>query len=191
MSAQMKRIVTPKRLPPGRHSSSVMDHTTPKRTAAKRTDEDKKNPFTYGYHRMATTRAENIPPPTFGDEGSQKASRRARTESAKQGAAHHRRVGVGASIHHWVSGDKIGGLLCDIGTGATPHDNLDLIHVQVLEISTQDRVSAVCIIKIKPRTDTSQHTTMMQILRNRDIYVGPGSKMGHIITFPASWVNEN
>lgn len=136
MSEQMKRIVTPKRLPPGRHSSSVMDHTTPKRTAAKRTDGDnnkKKQPR----HRWLPSHLTNIPPPTFGDEGSQKASRRARTESAKQGAAHHRRVGVGASIHHWVSGDKIGGLLCDVGTGATPHDNLDLIHVQVLEISRQ------------------------------------------------------
>lgn len=40
MSAQMKRIVMPNRLPPGRHSSSVMDHTTPKSTAAKRTGED-------------------------------------------------------------------------------------------------------------------------------------------------------
>lgn len=39
-SAQMKRVVTPKRLPPGRHSFSVMDHTAPKRTATKRTEED-------------------------------------------------------------------------------------------------------------------------------------------------------
>lgn len=36
MRAQMKRLVTPKRLPPGRHSFSVMDHTAPKSTAAKR-----------------------------------------------------------------------------------------------------------------------------------------------------------
>lgn len=40
MSEQMKRIVMPNRLPPGRHSSSVIDHTTPKSTAAKRTGED-------------------------------------------------------------------------------------------------------------------------------------------------------
>lgn len=36
MRAQMKRLVMPKRLPPGRHSSSVIDHTAPKSTAAKR-----------------------------------------------------------------------------------------------------------------------------------------------------------
>lgn len=36
MRAQMKRLVTPKRFPPGRHSFSVMDHTAPKSTAAKR-----------------------------------------------------------------------------------------------------------------------------------------------------------
>lgn len=96
----------------------------------------------------ASTRtwAENIPSLTFGDERSQEASRRTRTESAKQGAAHHWRVGVGASIHHWVSGDKIGGLLCDIGTGAAPHYNLDLIHIQVLEISGQEQVVEVFVI---------------------------------------------
>lgn len=37
MRAQMKMLVMPKRLPPGRHSFSVMDHTAPKSTAAKRT----------------------------------------------------------------------------------------------------------------------------------------------------------
>ena len=40
ISAQMKRTVMPNRFPPGRHSSSVTDQTTPKSTAARRTGED-------------------------------------------------------------------------------------------------------------------------------------------------------
>lgn len=47
MSAQMKRIVMPNRLPPGRHSSSVIDHTTPKSTAAKRTGRDRRQTLHY------------------------------------------------------------------------------------------------------------------------------------------------
>lgn len=86
------------------------------------------------------TPPENAPPLTFGDQRSQEASRGTRTEPAKQGAAHHRRVGVGAGVHHRVSGNEIGGLLCDIGTGAAPHYDLDLIHVQVLEISRREQV---------------------------------------------------
>lgn len=144
MSAQMKSVVTPKRLPPGRHSSSVMDHTTPKRTAAKRTEEDAKHQAADESNTPETrTGTGNVPPLTFGDERSQEASGRTRTEPAQQGAAHHRRVGVGASIHHWVSGKKIGGLLCDIGTGAAPHDNLDLIHIQVLEIRRREQAFEV------------------------------------------------
>lgn len=147
MSAQMKRVVTPKRLPPGRHSFSVMDHTAPKRTATKRTEEDTNIRLLMDpTHRRLEPELKNIPSLTFGDERSQEASRRTRTESAKQGAAHHWWVGVGASIHHWVSGDKIGGLLCDIGTGAAPHYNLDLIHIQVLEISGQEKVFEVFVI---------------------------------------------
>lgn len=82
---------------------------------------------------------------TFGDEGSQEAPRRTRTEPAKQGTAHHRRVGVGAGVHHWVSGDEIGGLLRDIRTGAAAHYNLDLIHIQVLEINKNSSLTFIML----------------------------------------------
>lgn len=127
----MKRVVTPNRFPPGRHSSSVMDHTTPKRTAAKRTEQDRKRQV-LGLRAGAG----NIPTLTFGDQRSQEASGRARAKSAEQRAAHHRRVGVGAGVHHGVTGKEIGGLLRDVGTGAATHHHLDLIHIQVLETST-------------------------------------------------------
>lgn len=143
----MKSVVTPKRLPPGRHSSSVMDHTAPKRTAVKRTEEDANiRPLMNPTHLRPEPELDTTPPLTFGDERSQEASRRTWTEPAQQGAAHHRWVGVGASIHHWVSGNKIGGLLCDIGTGAAPHHNLDLIHIQLLKISRREQVFDLFII---------------------------------------------
>lgn len=55
----------------------------------------------------------------------------------KQGTADHWRVCVGACIHHRISRDKVGGLLCDIWTGAAPYHDLDLVHIQVLEKQDQ------------------------------------------------------
>lgn len=43
VTAQMKSTVMPNRFPPGRHSFSVMDHTTPKSTPAKRTGENRED----------------------------------------------------------------------------------------------------------------------------------------------------
>lgn len=48
---QMKSVTIPKRFPPGRHSFSVMDHTTPKSTAAMITAHKKQNPFVH--HRLS------------------------------------------------------------------------------------------------------------------------------------------
>lgn len=56
----------------------------------------------------------------------------------EQGAADHWRVCVGASIHHRVSRNKIGGLLRDIWSGAAPYHHLDLVHIKVLEKEDQN-----------------------------------------------------
>lgn len=66
---------------------------------------------------------------TFGDDRGQKASWRTWTKSAKQGATDHRWFSVGASVHPWVSGNKIGGFLCNIWTRAAPYNHLDLVHI--------------------------------------------------------------
>lgn len=174
MRAQMKRLVTPKRLPPGRHSFSVMDHTAPKSTAAKRAAvnnelrllqdnsdgnktllnwKSKKGDKSiaelnskyvveqtihlrlcyrdwYRYSWISSSCTLNR---TLCDKRGQKASWRAWAKPAKQRATDHRRVCVGPSIHHSISGNKVGGLLSDIWTGAAPDHYLDLVHIKVLD----------------------------------------------------------
>lgn len=75
---------------------------------------------------------------TFSNERGQKASWWTWAKPAEQRAADHWRVCVSASIHLRVSRNKVGGLLCDIWTGAAPHHHLDLVHVQVLEEEDQN-----------------------------------------------------
>ncbi len=75
---------------------------------------------------------------TFSNERGQKASWWAWAKLAEQGAADHWWVCVGASIGHRVFGNKIGGLLRHIWSGAAPYNHLDLVHIQVLEREDQN-----------------------------------------------------